>query len=256
MKVKEIIELIEREIAPIALAADWDAPGLKTGSRETEVSKILVCLDVTSAVIAEAIKKGLQHDRIAPSFDFSPAFCSHGRHGTGALRCGPGGNCRVCGCIPNLDFAEGGINDALAQCAGLLSIKKDDTGRHRYGKLSGLVPLEEFAADLKERLGVSYLQAIIPKACEQDFLVERVGVSCGAFDRETDWIYAHKIDLLLTGEIKHAEAVALAEETFITLGAGHYFTEICGVRAFAQRLAAMALPAEQSEASCSPFVFL
>ena len=43
MKVKEIIELIEREIAPITLAADWDAPGLKTGSRETEVSKILVC---------------------------------------------------------------------------------------------------------------------------------------------------------------------------------------------------------------------
>ncbi|HIU28950.1 MAG TPA: Nif3-like dinuclear metal center hexameric protein, partial [Candidatus Egerieisoma faecipullorum] len=235
MKVKEIIELIEREIAPIALAADWDVPGLKTGSRETEVSKILVCLDVTSAVIAEAVKKGCNmivshhplifHPLSAVTEDTEPALCAAIREGIA-----------VYAAHTNLDFAEGGINDALAQCAGLLSIKKDDTGRHRYGKLSGLVPLEEFAADLKERLGVSYLQAIIPKACEQDFLVERVGVSCGAFDRETDWIYAHKIDLLLTGEIKHAEAVALAEETFITLGAGHYFTEICGVRAFAQRL--------------------
>ncbi|MBS5571172.1 MAG: Nif3-like dinuclear metal center hexameric protein [Clostridiales bacterium] len=255
MKVKDIIELIEREIAPIALAADWDVPGLKTGSRETEVSKILVCLDVTSAVIAEAVKKGCNmivshhplifHPLSAVTEDTEPALCAAIREGIA-----------VYAAHTNLDFAEGGINDVLAQCAGLLSVKKDDTGRHRYGKLSGLVPLEEFAADLKERLGVSSLQAIIPKACEQDFLVERVGVSCGAFDRETDWIYAHKIDLLLTGEIKHAEAVALTEERFITLGAGHYFTEICGVRAFAQRLAAMALPAEQSEASRSPFVFL
>ena len=58
MKVKDVIAVIEEQLAPIALAADWDSPGLKTGSKNLEISKILVCLDVTNAVIAEAVRKG------------------------------------------------------------------------------------------------------------------------------------------------------------------------------------------------------
>lgn len=191
MKVKDVIALIEKDIAPLALAEKWDSPGLKTGSGDTEISKILVCLDVTNAVVAEAI--------------------------------------------------------------GLSAVKKDASGQHCYGKLSGLVPLEEFAAALKSKLSTPFLNVIIPKACEQDLLIETVGICCGAFDEETDWIYAHKIDLLLTGEIKHSDAVALSEERFITVGAGHFFTEICGVKKLARRLAEASLPAELAEASCQPF---
>ena len=63
-------------------------------------------------------------------------------------------------------------------------------------------------------------------------------------------------DTVLTGEIKHSDAVWLSEEKFITIGAGHYFTEICGVRKLTQSLVAHRLPAELSEASQAPFTFL
>ena len=255
MKVKDVIAVIEEQLAPIALAADWDSPGLKTGSKNLEISKILVCLDVTNAVIAEAVRKVCNliishhpvifHAISAVTDDKEPVVCNAIRNGIA-----------IYAAHTNLDFADGGVNDALAEAVGLSSVKKDISGKHRYGKLSGLVPLEEFISDLKEKLAVPFLSVIVPKTCEQDFLIEKVGISCGAFDEETDWIYTHKIDLLLTGEIKHSDAVWLSEEKFITIGAGHYFTEICGVRKLTQSLVAHRLPAELSEASQAPFTFL
>lgn len=252
MKVKDVIALIEKDIAPLALAEKWDSPGLKTGSGDTEISKILVCLDVTNAVVAEAVKKGCNlivshhplifHPISAVTEDRQSVVCHAVRH-----------EIAVYAAHTNFDFADGGVNDALAEAIGLSAVKKDASGQHRYGKLSGLVPLEEFAAALKSKLSTPFLNVIIPKACEQDLLIETVGICCGAFDEETDWIYAHKIDLLLTGEIKHSDAVALSEERFITVGAGHFFTEICGVKKLARRLAEASLPAELSEASCQPF---
>ncbi len=255
MKVKDVIAVLEQELAPIALAEEWDSPGLKTGSRELEISKILVCLDVTNDVVTEAVKKGCNmilshhpaifHAVSAVTEEAYPALCS-------AIRSG----IAVYAAHTNLDYADGGVNDALAEAAGITAVKKDASGRHRCGKLSGLVPLEEFAADLKQRLELPYLNVIIPKDCEQDLLVEKVGISCGAFDEETDWIYAQKLDLLLTGEIKHADAVRLREEKFITVAAGHYNTEICGVRKLARDLSALSLPAELAEASRAPFTVL
>ena len=51
-KVKDIIRLME-EIAPPALAESWDNTGLLVGSKEASVNRILVTLDVTSAVIGK-----------------------------------------------------------------------------------------------------------------------------------------------------------------------------------------------------------
>lgn len=56
MKLKELISHLEN-IAPPAYQESYDNAGLITGSPDMEVEGVLVCLDSTEAVIAEAIEK-------------------------------------------------------------------------------------------------------------------------------------------------------------------------------------------------------
>jgi dinuclear metal center YbgI/SA1388 family protein len=56
MKIKEISRFLEG-IAPLALQESYDNAGLLTGDPEKECTGVLVTLDVTEAVILEAIKK-------------------------------------------------------------------------------------------------------------------------------------------------------------------------------------------------------
>jgi len=56
MKIKEVTNFLEN-IAPLSLQETYDNSGLLIGDPETEFLKALVCLDITSEVIDEAIKK-------------------------------------------------------------------------------------------------------------------------------------------------------------------------------------------------------
>lgn len=54
MNVDQIISLLER-LAPLEYAADWDNVGLLIGSRRWPVTKIMLTIDLTEAVLKEAI---------------------------------------------------------------------------------------------------------------------------------------------------------------------------------------------------------
>ena len=49
MKAEQILALLDN-IAPFALAEEWDNVGLLAGSRETEVETVLCALDLTGAL--------------------------------------------------------------------------------------------------------------------------------------------------------------------------------------------------------------
>ena len=57
MKIKQVLEALER-FAPLPLQESWDNAGLQIGLTEAEVSGALLCLDVTEAVVDEAIRRG------------------------------------------------------------------------------------------------------------------------------------------------------------------------------------------------------
>lgn len=54
MKIKEVLDALEH-FAPLPLQEDYDNAGLQVGLTEAEVSGALLCLDVTEAVVDEAI---------------------------------------------------------------------------------------------------------------------------------------------------------------------------------------------------------
>ena len=54
----EDLERVLDELAPRALTEPWDTTGLLVGRRGTEVSKVIVALDLTEDVVVEAVTGG------------------------------------------------------------------------------------------------------------------------------------------------------------------------------------------------------
>ncbi len=57
MKIIEVVRALER-FAPLPLQESFDNAGLQVGLTEAEVSGALLCLDVTSSIVDEAVEKG------------------------------------------------------------------------------------------------------------------------------------------------------------------------------------------------------
>ncbi len=71
MKIKDIAEKIEK-IVPLELAQDWDNVGLLIGDEQRNVKNILLTIDITSDVVAEAKK-------IKNRLDYKLSSCDLGR---------------------------------------------------------------------------------------------------------------------------------------------------------------------------------
>ncbi|GAY73069.1 Nif3-like dinuclear metal center hexameric protein [Lentilactobacillus kosonis] len=119
MKVRQIIERFE-QFAPKYLAMEKDPVGLQLGSLDADVSKLMVTLDVRPEVVEEAISNGVDfifshHPmmfRPAKNLDLSDPqnqmYAQLLQH-----------NITVYSAHTNLDFADNGMNDWLADQLGL-----------------------------------------------------------------------------------------------------------------------------------------
>jgi len=122
MKVKDIAEQIEK-IVPLELAQDWDNVGLLIGDPEKKVKNILLTIDITKAVLAEA--KRLKADLIVSYhpviWDGLKKITADGASGIvyGLARCGVA----VFSIHTALDAAIGGVNDGLAEIIGIHDAK-------------------------------------------------------------------------------------------------------------------------------------
>ncbi len=119
MKLKEIISFLE-SIAPLALQEDYDNAGLIIGNIEKQVESTLICLDVTEAVLEEAVKNG--HDLIISHHPLIFRGITKinpdqypGNIIAGAIR----HNIAVYAIHTNLDNVDQGISRLLAEQIGL-----------------------------------------------------------------------------------------------------------------------------------------
>lgn len=112
------------EWAPPLLAEEGDHIGLQVGSRDTEITKVLVALEVTPEVIAEAITERAQlivshhpliRDPLA-SLDYDNWPASQ------VVRLVEN-RIHVYAAHTNLDAAAGGVNDLLAERLGLTGVR-------------------------------------------------------------------------------------------------------------------------------------
>lgn len=132
-------------IAPPQLAQSWDNVGLLAGDPDAPLRRVLCCVDLTPAVVDEAIK-GKYNLVVAyhPPI-FKPITCIRADgHGTEALvfRCVAAG-IAIYSTHTALDAAEGGTNDVLAELCGVKETEPleyvDEPGREQC-KLVTFVP--------------------------------------------------------------------------------------------------------------------
>lgn len=100
-------------LAPPRLAADWDNVGFQVGDVSAETKKVLLCIDVTEAVLAEAVASKAQMIVAYHPVIFKPIRRVTAREASvvyGAARRG----IAVYALHTALDAVEGGTNDALA----------------------------------------------------------------------------------------------------------------------------------------------
>jgi len=253
MKIQELTATMER-IAPRALALEFDNPGLLIEPDHTEISRVLVALDCTKAVAEEAVEWGadlvLTHHPLffhpVKHMTFSDpatvAACILLRHGIGLYAA-----------HTNLDAAHGGVNDTLCSLFGIREAIPFDEGVGRVGTLKEPETLLSFANRAKSVLG-----ARVAVAGDAERIVQRVAVMGGSGGDSVVLAAAQGADVLLTGEVKHSDAIDAQSLGMSLVVAGHYETEVVVLEPLIKRLQndCFGVQYQLSRVDGSPFVRL
>ena len=221
MKLNDFMAAMET-IAPKELACSWDNPGLLIGTEKAEISKVLVALDCSVQTAREAIEWGadllLTHHpvffggvkRIAPDDPDTAGAYMLIRNGIGLFAA-----------HTNLDSADGGVNDCLAETLGLQNIEKllpDNLGR--IGMLPASMPFIDFARTVEQKLGTR-----VRITGSDTTSVQRIALVGGSASEDMFAAKAAGADAFITGEMKHHLAIQAGAMGLCIIEAGHYETE-------------------------------
>lgn len=216
--VKEIYDFMDG-LYPFSLQDTFDNCGLNVGDFNAEVSVCLLALDITDAIIDEAIEKGAQLIVTHHPVIFDPV--KELRAGNLEYRLAENHISHIAA-HTNLDRAVGGANDALARIIGLRQIRmlNEENMYGRLGTLKAEESPEAFAVRCRDALGCEKV-----KLSAGNRPVKTVAVNTGAGSFSLPDVLQQGADAFLTGEIKLAE-VLLAKKAGVTIvEAGHFETE-------------------------------
>ena len=253
MKIHEFTAAMER-IAPRELALEFDNPGLLIEPDHAEIARVLVALDCTKAVAEEAAAWGadivLAHHplffhpvkKLAYSDPATASACVLVRNGIGLFAA-----------HTNLDAAHGGVNDTLCALLGIREAIPFDEGVGRVGTLKEPETLERFAKRVELVLRASAAVSGAPERA-----ISRVAVMGGSGAGSIVQAAAQGADLLLTGELKHSDALDAQTLGLGLVVAGHYETEAIVLEPLMKRLQndCFGVQYQLSRADGSPFARL
>lgn len=209
-------------IAPEAGKESWDNVGLLVGRKNASVTKVLVALDITFPVIAEAKALGaelivshhpliwdtykhvtdtvLQQDKVMTLVENRlAAICMH----------------------TNLDEAIDGVDDTLCETLGLFP--EAHLAEDRIGHVSNLpepMPLAEYLVQVQQKLqanGLRYYDAGRP--------IQRVGTGCGSCGEYLREAHEAGCDTFITGDVKYSVFLDAQGYGMNLIDAGHFPTE-------------------------------
>lgn len=207
MRVAELISLVD-ELAPFALAEDWDNVGLLVGRADAEVTSVMVALDARPAVIAAA-EAGCDavlthHPVIFPSVTSVSDRTTVGLILLEAARHG----IAIVAAHTNLDSAVGGLNDRLAAAIGMREPRPLDAhpelpgaGLGRVGSVDP-VTVGGLAASLGATLGTGTLAF----TGDADRPVRTVACCTGSGGGFIDAARAAGADAYVTGDLRYHDA--------------------------------------------------
>ena len=263
MKIYQVVDALE-QYAPLPLQEGYDNAGLQVGLTEAvEVSGALLCLDVTEAVVDEAIQKGcnliVSHH---PLIFRKLARIADENYVQRTVRKAIKNDIAIVAMHTNMDAAAGGVNFKIAEKLGLRNIRflggeKEVAGVKGGEGLVGDLA-EEMAADdwvlrLRERFDVECVQ------CNQLLRrpIKKVALCGGAGSFLLDSAIAAGADAFVTGEMHYHEFFGHEQEIQICV-IGHYQSEQFTSEIF-QRIIEEKCPGVSclvSEINTNPIIYL
>lgn len=226
--VRDVMAKIE-QLAPTSLAEGWDNVGLLVGNESKQVKKIMVMLDADSSTIDEAIANNVDLIVTHHPVLIKPINKIIDEKLIKLIK----NDISLYTAHTNLDSANGGVNDVLAQKLGLKNIGNFPLVENsellgRIGNTSECT-LEEFIKIVKKALNSKCVKYV----GEKSTIIKKVGV-CGGSG--ADFIAMAKesgCDVFITGDVKYHQAQLANEIGLCVIDAGHFETEniICSVLA-------------------------
>lgn len=227
------------EKAPFFLQMSFDNAGFLVGRGDAAVEKLMVALDITEEVAAEAAEAGCQLIVSHHPIIFHPAKTVTDLDPAGRCLLALTENRIAAICVhTNLDAVEGGVNDALAQALGLSDVKllhQDGVapngrpyGIGRTGTVRGFDDAVRFAGFVREALNAEGLRLE-----DAGRPVRRVAVGGGACGDMLLDVLAQGCDTFVTADVKYNTFLDARAMGINLIDAGHFSTEnvVCPVLA-------------------------
>lgn len=226
--VREIVVCIT-DIAPLEWQESWDNAGLLVGDANMEVDKALVALDVTEAVIDEAVEKGFHlvishHPLIFKPLKHLLPENTLERTVIKAIK-----NDIAIACMhTNLDNSRLGVSFELARKLGVKDVHvieqikglDVEAGGGMVGFLENEMDESDFLSMVKKNLGAKALR-------HSDFLnrkIKKVAVCGGAGFFLLNDVKHCNADAYVTADVKYHDFFE-ADGKLLLVDAGHYETE-------------------------------
>ena len=222
-------------IAPKYLAEEWDNPGLLVGDPRQSVNKILVCLDLSDDTINQCIEADAQMIVTHHPMIFRPIKSIRTDLPLGSkIRSLIKHDIACFAAHTNLDSAEGGVNDVLAEKIGLTDVKTfdEEISLGRIGRLKTEMTAEEFALHVKKSLNADNVRLINAG----DFKIKKVGLCGGAGSEFISKAKFLGADAFVTGDVKYHEAQSAVDNKIHVIDAGHFATEFPIVHSLVKKL--------------------
>ena len=216
---KDIYNYID-SFAPFSSQAQWDNSGLLVGSFNSEVTKVLIALDVTAYEIEKAKEINAQlivsHHPVI--FSAQKTFLDK----SVAFEAARSGISLLCA-HTNLDKATGGVNDTLCEKIGLKYEKMPPEvadGFLNVGTTDNEYTAQEYAKLLVEKLGA----AVRYSSC-----VNKIGKVAVCSGSGADFFACAKelgCDALVTGDASYHDFLDATHSGIAIFAAGHFETEV------------------------------
>jgi dinuclear metal center YbgI/SA1388 family protein len=257
LRIHEIVSAFEA-VAPLALQESYDNSGLIVGEMGAEVSKALLCLDSTEAVVDEAIAKGcdliIAHHPIV--FGGLKRFTG-GDYVQRAVIKAIRNNIAIYACHTNLDnVLRGGVNERIAQQLGFEAERVlrpivadfgsfvgigglDDSDVFRTAGAGVLCNLQkpmnvlDFLQHVKAKMGVEVVKYT---KCDVE-MVSKVAICGGAGSFLIGEALRAGADAFITSDVKYHEFFD-AEGKMLLCDIGHYESEKYTIDLFSNILSA------------------
>ncbi len=241
LPLKKLLTILD-SVAPFSLAEPWDNVGLMVGDPDQPVTGILIALDPTEAVLAEALSRKCNtivthHPLLFQALKKIDRSTPTGRLLATALS----QDLAIVACHTNLDLIADGVSQALALRLGLTATQPlrekicpaGPCGFGAIGQLAAPLSGPAFIDHCLQSLALPGLQLAGPLPAT----IRRVALCGGSGSDLAETAFALGADIYLTAEVKHSTARWAEAAGRCLLDAGHYATEKFAVPLLAELLA-------------------